>query len=330
MITLTILDQRYAGKVSIKITDLGHTFIALVVAFLLVSRVNIALNRYNQARVALGTMYASSRELVQYAVLFSSLDHTDRAREWRLELSYRLLILLRTSMAVTDFATTHQAAWDVPELHGTLKDDICDSTCMSAGRRWAHAQRNVWEESLRVPIRVAYLLRKSIHSQTTRLDHPMHVTQENILLAKVDAFLTGYYAMRQFLTTPVPFPLIQMARTFLFLYVFTVPLVFVADKSSLLAHCFAIFVLTYGYVGLELVAIELDDPFGDDPNDFNNQYVYYNCILLHSKVCNRSSFSLTNSIIIYYCGFFVDQNFLVVDFCFVWECWRYHHRRLRI
>ena len=30
--------------------------------------------------------------------------------------------------------------------------------------------------------------------------------------------MAGYYGIRKFLTTPVPFPLIQMARTFLFLY----------------------------------------------------------------------------------------------------------------
>ena len=70
---------------------------------------------------------------------------------------------------------------------------------------------------------------------------------------------------------PVPFPLIQMSRTFLFLYVYTVPFVMVSDHSSPIAHCFVIFLLTYGFMGLELVAIELDDPFGNDPNDFNNR-----------------------------------------------------------
>jgi predicted membrane chloride channel (bestrophin family) len=58
-------------------------------------------------------------------------------------------------------------------------------------------------------------------------------------------------------------------QTFLFLYLFTVPLVLVGDtKSSMFAHCFAVFLMTYGFMGLEVVAIELDDPFGDDDNDF--------------------------------------------------------------
>jgi predicted membrane chloride channel (bestrophin family) len=63
-----------------------------------------------------------------------------------------------------------------------------------------------------------------------------------------------------------------MARTFLFLFVFTVPLVFLSDKnSSLMYHCVAVFIVSYGFVGLETVAIELDDPFGDDENDFDNE-----------------------------------------------------------
>jgi predicted membrane chloride channel (bestrophin family) len=61
-----------------------------------------------------------------------------------------------------------------------------------------------------------------------------------------------------------------MTRTFLFLYVFTVPFVLLSDPSSLMAHCFIVFLLTYGFVGLEVVSIELDNPFGNDANDFNN------------------------------------------------------------
>jgi len=116
---------------------------------------------------------------------------------------------------------------------------------------------------------LAYLLRKSIHSQNDRLAKPLHVVRELKLLSAVDGFMNGFYGIRKFMTTPVPFPLIQMARTFLFLYIFTVPFVLISDDSSTLAHCFTIFLLTYGFMGLEVVAIELDNPFGDDPNDFN-------------------------------------------------------------
>lgn len=63
--------------------------------------------------------------------------------------------------------------------------------------------------------------------------------------------------------------MLVLSQTFLFLYLFSVPLVLVGDtNSSLFAHCFAIFLMTYGFMGLEVIAIALDDPFGDDPIDF--------------------------------------------------------------
>merc|ERR1712008_404588 len=35
-------------------------------------------------------------------------------------------------------------------------------------------------------------------------------------------------------------------------------------------HCIVIFVLTYAFMGLETVALQLDCPFGTDENDFDN------------------------------------------------------------
>ena len=39
--------------------------------------------------------------------------------------------------------------------------------------------------------------------------------------------------------------------------------------TQLPALLILIFFITYGFVGLEYVSMELDDPFGDDPNDFD-------------------------------------------------------------
>lgn len=123
----------------------------------------------------------------------------------------------------------------------------------------------------------------------------------------VDLFSpTKIHSMRKFLTTPFPFPLVQMARTFLFFCtfptsacalfcldkcdsvmllthslvqfwqdVFTVPFALLSDTSSVYAHCVTIFILTYGFMGLEYVSIELDNPFGTDDNDFDNLGMAY-------------------------------------------------------
>jgi predicted membrane chloride channel (bestrophin family) len=61
-----------------------------------------------------------------------------------------------------------------------------------------------------------------------------------------------------------------MSRTFLFFYLFTIPFALLADKSNPVAHFVVVFFLTFGFVGMEQVSIELDDPFGNDANDFDN------------------------------------------------------------
>ena len=60
-----------------------------------------------------------------------------------------------------------------------------------------------------------------------------------------------------------------MARTFVLVWIFTLPFSLVYDMQTLPALLFLVFFVTFGFVGLEFVSIEFDDPFGDDPNDFD-------------------------------------------------------------
>lgn len=275
-ICLTYIDKTIVdAKHYIEISNQGHSFLSIVVAFLLVSRVNIALGRYNEARNYLNIMYRETRELIQTASVLTNNTTTNNetAILWRHELAYRALLLLQMVMTVIRYPTTKIPAWHIPELNGIERDEILET--ITQRTRWSHPSiepLSEWEQSMQIPVRVAYLLRKTIHSNLTRLPSyaQLQVNQENKLLQSVDSFMGGYYAIQGFLMTPVPFPLVQMARTFLFFYVFTVPFVLIGDSSSVYAHCCQAFVLTYGFVGLELVAMELDDPFGDDANDFKN------------------------------------------------------------
>jgi len=213
MILIHLLNL-YVFKVPrIKISKMGVTFVGTIVAFLLVSRVNSSLARYNAGRDCLVVMFRESREFIQNLCVFS-MDNTDQAsKEWRHEVSYRCLILLRTCMAVIDYQSDKIAAWVIPELNGVEKDYIInnlfaldppDSQEMlnTSVRRWAHDHHGEWEDSLRVPLRLAYLLKKSIHSQSERLTQdPIPWAYENKLLGCVDSFMAGFYGMRKQLTT---------------------------------------------------------------------------------------------------------------------------------
>lgn len=118
MMALIYLDDNSEDTYSIELSTQGHSFMTLVVSFLLVSRVSIGLGRYTEARDGLGVMYREQRELIQNMVIYSDHCLDKAAKEWRQEVAYRAMILLQVVMAVIDYPTTKVPAWDIPELTG--------------------------------------------------------------------------------------------------------------------------------------------------------------------------------------------------------------------
>jgi predicted membrane chloride channel (bestrophin family) len=178
------------------------------------------------------------------------------------------MLFLRTAVGTLDYPTTGIPNWKLPELNGVELDYALDNLLYHPqNARFAMLPRSEYEENMRVPILMCSLMRQTIVEHIKRLSKPLEIQYEMKLLTSVDACTAAFNGIRKFNSTPTPFPLIQMERTFLFLYLYTVPFIFAQDKSSTLAHCFAIFLLTYGLMGLEVIAIQLDDPFGDDAID---------------------------------------------------------------
>jgi predicted membrane chloride channel (bestrophin family) len=60
------------------------------------------------------------------------------------------------------------------------------------------------------------------------------------------------------------------------------------DVSPVYIHMIGVFFVTYSFVGIELLSIELDDPFGPDANDFDNipmaQTVFEDCYAIIDMV----------------------------------------------
>ena len=112
------------------------------------------------------------------------------SKEWRMEVSYRMLMMLRTSVAVIQYKSTGVPAWEVPELTGP-ELEYC--TPSASWRRHAQTPHSPHHDSMRVPLLMAYLLRESIASQEERLPHPIWPIQEIKLLGSIDSFLQGYY-----------------------------------------------------------------------------------------------------------------------------------------
>eukprot|EP00549_Striatella_unipunctata_P015225 CAMPEP_0118679270 /NCGR_PEP_ID=MMETSP0800-20121206/3696_1 /TAXON_ID=210618 ORGANISM="Striatella unipunctata, Strain CCMP2910" /NCGR_SAMPLE_ID=MMETSP0800 /ASSEMBLY_ACC=CAM_ASM_000638 /LENGTH=399 /DNA_ID=CAMNT_0006575249 /DNA_START=1379 /DNA_END=2579 /DNA_ORIENTATION=+ len=250
----------------------------VLVSFLVVTRSNIAYSRFMQARSELNSAMEACRELVQHAVTFSRYESSAQATQWRAEVARRTVVLLRTSVTVLEYDSKGMDAWKVPELTKDEKQALLTS---------------VGKSNERTPLVLALFLRSTIASHKEYLSAPLAVNKELLILKNVSEFVSvrtttcalwylvyvsycasdihhkAYHGLMKLISAPFPFPLVQMTRTFLFVWVFTLPFALVADIEKLPALVLLMFFITYGFIGLERVSIELDDPFGDDPNDFD-------------------------------------------------------------
>lgn len=112
------------------------------------------------------------------------------SKEWRMEVAYRMMMLLRTSVAVIEYPSHKVAPWEVAELSGQELEYVRPS---ESWHRHLTVPRDRYSDSMRVPLLMAYLLRESIASQTDRLMNPVEAIHENKLMGSVDSFLVGYY-----------------------------------------------------------------------------------------------------------------------------------------
>jgi len=253
-ITMGVLYLKERMGINLSFSDKGHTFMSMMVSFLMVTRSNIAYSRYMEARTELSNAMRACRELISYATTFTRYDMSADAKQWRIDLAKRTIKMLRTVVSVLEYESTGNHAWKIPILSKEEKNALHNA---------------VGKSNERSTMVLAMFLRTTISANSKYLETPLHVNKELRLYVLVSNFVHAYHSLMKLVSTPFPFPLVQMTRTFLFIWIFTLPFVLVNDIYKTPALIFIVFFITYAFIGLECVAIELDDPFGDDANDFD-------------------------------------------------------------
>ena len=81
----------------------------------------------------------------------------------------------------------------------------------------------------------------------------------------INALLDSLGACERIKNTPIPFSYSLFIKKFIFIYVTTIPLAFITvfGYYSVLIALFVFYVL----VSMEVLAEEIEDPFGEDDND---------------------------------------------------------------
>jgi predicted membrane chloride channel (bestrophin family) len=304
-------------------------------SFLMVTRIKIIYDRYMHSGACLHNLLKACRELVQYTVALTSNDRSPAAAQWRHDVAYSTLVLLRSTVAVLEFQSDpSQTPWAVTttvnaaspllaadeaanngnnnnsanlfvrvfsSLSSVASDDedsdeddsLRPQSPTLTPRLFAHTspdERTLLEEACRAPIVLSYNLRKEILKQRDgkSLDRRVWVhpcNEELRLLGFVADFDLAFSGLRQLVTTPLPFPFVNMARIFLFLWIFTVPfsICHFDFRNGAIVPVTMIVLITFGFMGMECVSIELSDPFGEDPSDFDDlglaQVAFEDCYL---------------------------------------------------
>ena len=228
----------------------AHTFMSTLVSFLVVSRSNITYQRFMQARSGLDEMYCACREAVELAALYSTYIDCDGAKQWRHDLAYETIVLLRTAMSAVEYQS---------------KDIPSDVDCQQSDVNWCphdkyisdfyHSERNPVDEIFRAPVVLAQKVREQVVKQRLKkyLKGKLSVSEENNILGKISSFVKAFQGIKKLMTTPFPFPLVQMTRWFLFAWVFTLPMVLTDSMKYTIETMIVVFFVTYGFLGIEYV-----------------------------------------------------------------------------
>lgn len=114
-----------------------------------------------------------------------------------------------------------------------------------------------------IPLAIVHLM----YERLAELKRKGAITQEDFLAIdrNINAFLDSLGACERIKNTPIPYSYSLFLKKFIFIYTTTLPLAFVTTFGyySSIITVFVFYVL----VSMEVLAEEIEDPFGNDDND---------------------------------------------------------------
>ncbi len=220
---------------SFRNTTLVHSLVGFVLSMLLIFRTNTAYDRWWEGRKLWGSFVNNSRNLALKLRAFLPAADADR------ELLCTLLL----------------------NFVGAAKDHLrqgADSGRLVAAGPYDAAY---YGTATHLPNRVLLAL----FTEINRLYAAGALTGDQLILlnAELQSFADNLGACERIKRTPIPYAYSLFLKKIIFIYVFTMPIGFVLDYGY-----WAVPVVTfvfYAFASIEVIAEEIEDPFGSDAND---------------------------------------------------------------
>ena len=223
----------------LKNTTVMHSILGFVLSLLVVFRTNTAYDRWWEGRKLWGALVNNTRNLsVKFNAFLPASCQSERE-------------FFKTMIG--EFPT----ALKEHLRHGIKLDEMKDVE----GYKERFADR---EHIPNLLIQEMYRKTKSVHAAG-------HLNGDELIV--VDKELKSFFdimgACERIKSTPIPFSYSIFLKKFIFFYIVTLPIGFVAyfEYWAIPISVFVFYVL----VSLEIIAEEIEMPFGDDPNDLPTQ-----------------------------------------------------------
>jgi putative membrane protein len=222
-----------------------HTLLSFVISMLLVFRTNTAYDRWWEDRKLWGSLVNNSRNLA-----------------------------IKLHSMLTSEEEVHRSFFRkaIPMYASVLSHHLRSELTRLALDEHEHPELKHLDGNKHIPNQVAILLIQRVNN----LYKEGKITDAQLIVLnnELQSFTDICGACERIKNTPIPFSYSTFLKKFIFFYVMTLPLSFVISLGYIAIPVVAF--IFYVLASLELVAEEIEDPFGGDANDLPTEKMAQN------------------------------------------------------
>lgn len=236
LVCYLIIDLLKLPEISFHPSIAMHSLLGIVLGLFLVFRTNSAYDRWWEGRRLWGALVNSTRNLaLKLNAYLSKENHEDR--DWFAKMISNFIFATKEGL---------RSGVQLSELQPVSENFIDDL------KKYKHK-----------PNRISALLYERVNElykngQLTG-DHLINLDKE---LKDLIDFMGSCERIRN---TPIPYSYMMYIKKFIFIYVITLPFGFVTDSGYF--TILIVLLVTFVLLSVELIAEEIEDPFGHDLND---------------------------------------------------------------
>ncbi|UFH56382.1 bestrophin family protein [Spirosoma sp. KNUC1025] len=239
--------------------SLMHTLLSFVISMLLVFRTNTAYDRWWEGRKLWGSLVNNTRNMALKLDQLLGPAQTDARQYFRAMIpnfAYALKNHLRQQPIEPEF--TEAPSFSIESLH--LNEHVPQQIALA-------------------------IFGKIVDLQRRKILLPEHLV---ILNPEIQSLMDVCGACERIKNTPIPFSYSSFIKKFIFIYCLTLPLGYVSNLHYLVVPL-VVFVF-YVLASLEIIAEEIENPFGTDDNDLPLDTI---CKGIHKTVTQSFDHKLT-------------------------------------